>query len=127
MNGNLILSVHESSHAVMVLYLGHRVEYAKIDPVGFDGGVVRWHYSKAKRKRNEHDLLIALAGPVGESILTGAAPDLAEGYAGQSDWDPRTSPDGYAYLVLRPERVQAWREVNELAGRTLMRDGTWTV
>jgi hypothetical protein len=24
-------------------------------------------------------------------------------------------------------RVQAWREANEIAGRTLMRDGTWLV
>ena len=28
-------------------------------------------------------------------------------------------------LVLRPERIQAWRESNELAGRLLMRDGAW--
>ena len=30
---------------------------------------------------------------------------------------------GYVFLVLRPVRVQAWREANEIAGRTLMRDG----
>jgi hypothetical protein len=29
--------------------------------------------------------------------------------------------------VLRPVRVQAWREVNEIPERTLMRDGTWLV
>jgi len=29
--------------------------------------------------------------------------------------------------VLRPLRVQAWREANEIAGRTLMRDGAWLV
>ena len=56
-----------------------------------------------------------------------APADLADGYAAQSDWDPRDSPDGYAYLVLQPRRIQAWREVNELAGRTLMRDGVWAV
>jgi hypothetical protein len=56
-----------------------------------------------------------------------APAELAEGYARQSDWDPRSSPDGYVYLVLRPERVQAWREANEIAGRTLMRDGAWVV
>jgi hypothetical protein len=27
--------------------------------------------------------------------------------------------------VLRPERIQAWREADEIAGRTLMRDGAW--
>jgi hypothetical protein len=56
-----------------------------------------------------------------------APPELADGYAAQSDWDPRHSPDGYAYLVLRPERILAWREVTEIAGRTLMRGGAWLV
>lgn len=51
---------------------------------------------------------------------------LGEAYAAQADWDPRAS-DGYAFLVLRPVRVQAWREADEIPGRTLMRDGTWLV
>jgi hypothetical protein len=50
---------------------------------------------------------------------------LADGYAAQSDWDPRDVGGDYAYLVLRPDRVQAWRESDELAGRTLMRGGVW--
>lgn len=50
--------------------------------------------------------------------------DLAEAYAGQTDWDPRGLA-GYVFVVLKPQRVQAWRESNELAGRTLMRDGRW--
>jgi hypothetical protein len=49
---------------------------------------------------------------------------LAAAYAAQADWDPRTD-DGYVFMVLRPVRVQAWREANELAGRALMRDGRW--
>jgi hypothetical protein len=53
---------------------------------------------------------------------------LGDGYAAQADWDPRTDAgEGYVYLVLRPVRIQAWREANELSGRTLMRDGTWLV
>jgi hypothetical protein len=52
---------------------------------------------------------------------------LGEAFAAQADWDPRADPDGYVYLVLRPVRMQAWREANELAGRTLMRDGRWLV
>ena len=51
---------------------------------------------------------------------------LAEAYAAQADWDPRGS-EGYVYQVLRPVRVQAWREVDEIPGRTLMRDGEWVV
>jgi hypothetical protein len=59
--------------------------------------------------------------PVAESGPAGAA------YAEQSDWDPRTAGDAYVFLVLRPERIQAWRELNEIPGRTLMRDGVWLV
>jgi hypothetical protein len=50
---------------------------------------------------------------------------LAQPYARQSDWDPRESGDRMRFLVLRPQRIQAWREVNELPGRTLMRHGAW--
>jgi hypothetical protein len=52
---------------------------------------------------------------------------IADAYAAQSDWDPRTAGTGYVYLVLRPTRIQAWREANELRGRTIMRDGVWVV
>jgi hypothetical protein len=47
-------------------------------------------------------------------------------YVAQADWDPRGSTD-YVFAVLRPVRIQAWREANEIPGRTLMRDGTWLV
>lgn len=51
---------------------------------------------------------------------------LGKAYAAQADWDPRGLA-GYIFLVLRPTRIQAWRESNELAGRLLMRDGEWLV
>ena len=51
---------------------------------------------------------------------------LGAAYVAQADWDPRRSP-GYVIFVLRPVRVQAWREVDEIPGRTLMRDGSWLV
>jgi len=49
---------------------------------------------------------------------------LGSAYIAQADWDPRDDT-GYVFLVLRPVRVQAWREANEIPGRTLMRDGAW--
>jgi hypothetical protein len=52
---------------------------------------------------------------------------IADGYAAQSDWDPRDAGEGYVFVVLRPDRIQAWTEVHELPGRTLMRDGRWLV
>lgn len=54
-----------------------------------------------------------------------APAEFAERYAVQAGWDPRRTGPAYAYLILRPRRIQAWREENELAGRTLMRDGAW--
>ena len=53
------------------------------------------------------------------------AAGIGERYAAQADWDPRAEPDGYVFLLLRPSRIQAWREANELAGRVVMRDGAW--
>ena len=62
-----------------------------------------------------------------EAAVDVAADDaLGAAYVAQADWDPRRDT-GYLFLVLRPVRVQAWREANEIAGRTLMRDGTWLV
>lgn len=53
--------------------------------------------------------------------------EIADRYAEQADWDPRDVGGDYVYLVLRPDRIQAWRESDELAGRLLMRGGTWLV
>jgi hypothetical protein len=53
------------------------------------------------------------------------APELAERYAARSDWDPREDAGSYVFAVLRPERIQAWRESSELAGRTVMLEGRW--
>ncbi|HLS62749.1 MAG TPA: pyridoxamine 5'-phosphate oxidase family protein [Ruania sp.] len=53
------------------------------------------------------------------------AATIGAGYAAQADWDPRTAPAGQVYAVLRPQRIQAWREVDEQEGRTLMRAGAW--
>ena len=61
-----------------------------------------------------------------ESVPTAGAPAaLADGYAAQAGWDPRTDSGGYVYLVFRPERIQVWREGENLTGRTVMRNGEW--
>jgi hypothetical protein len=73
-------------------------------------------------------------GPTRDVVMINAAVDkivscteagaLGDAYAGQADWDPRTSA-GYVFVVLRPVRLQAWREADEIPGRTLMREGAW--
>jgi len=69
--------------------------------------------------------VVVLDARLEQSVPVAAAPELAERYVRQADWDPRTAGESYRFLVLRPERIQAWREANELPGRTLMRDGAW--
>jgi hypothetical protein len=44
-------------------------------------------------------------------------------YQSKHGSDPRTWAD--SVIRVRPIRIQAWREENELAGRLLMRDGLW--
>ena len=62
-----------------------------------------------------------------ERVVDVAADEtLGAAYVAQADWDPRRSK-GYVFCVMRPVRVQAWREVNEMSGRTLLRDGVWLV
>lgn len=46
-------------------------------------------------------------------------------FAARTGFDPRRLTTPYRYFRIRPQRVQAWREANELAGRELMRDGRW--
>ncbi|MET7733603.1 pyridoxamine 5'-phosphate oxidase family protein [Streptomyces sp. NPDC005402] len=48
-------------------------------------------------------------------------------FASVTGFDPRRLTTPYLYFRVRPQRVQAWREENELTGRELMRDGRWLV
>lgn len=47
----------------------------------------------------------------------------AGAYQSKHGSDPRTWAD--SVIRLRPSRILAWREENELADRLLMRDGVW--
>lgn len=63
-----------------------------------------------------------------EAVPTSEAhPALAEAYAAQADWDPRTDSGDYVYLVFAPSRIQAWTEAEDPAGRTVMRNSEWEV
>jgi len=52
------------------------------------------------------------------------ADELKAAFAERTGFDPRTLSN-YPYFRVEPRLVQAWREVNEIAGRDLMRDGDW--
>lgn len=48
----------------------------------------------------------------------------ADAIAAAAGLDPRTDPAS-GWIRITPQRVQAWRTVEEIEGRTLMRDGAW--
>ncbi|MFE0653138.1 pyridoxamine 5'-phosphate oxidase family protein [Streptomyces sp. NPDC059534] len=51
--------------------------------------------------------------------------EAGDAFAAKTGFDPRELDQPYQYFRIRPQRIQAWREANELAGRGLMRDGAW--
>lgn len=69
-------------------------------------------------------LVEASATPMTPEELVGGEA-LADRFADATGFEPRQQSQPYLYVRLRPERVQAWREANELSGRDLMADGQW--
>ena len=59
--------------------------------------------------------------PVAASDIPG---EVGDAFAAKAGFDPRQLT-GYLYFRIHPQRLQAWREANELTGRDLMRDGRW--
>jgi hypothetical protein len=53
------------------------------------------------------------------------ARERADRFAARSGFDPRAENGRYRWFRISPRRIQAWREVNELPGRELMRNGRW--
>ena len=70
--------------------------------------------------------VVMIDAVLGETVPKSKAPTaLAKGYAAQAGWDPQTDSGDYVYLIFVPERIEVWREAEDLAGRTVMRDGSW--
>jgi hypothetical protein len=69
-------------------------------------------------------LIESTATAMSEAEVT---PALGDGFAAKAGFDPRELETPYQYFRLRPVRLLAWREANELEGRELMRSGEWLV
>ena len=54
-------------------------------------------------------------------------PEQGDRFAERAGFDPREEGATYRWFRIVPRRVQAWREVDELPERVLMRDGRWLV
>ena len=52
-------------------------------------------------------------------------PERGDRFATRAGFDPRAQDTPYRWFRISPRRIQAWREVNELPDRELMRDGRW--
>ncbi|MEX0664756.1 MAG: pyridoxamine 5'-phosphate oxidase family protein [Acidimicrobiia bacterium] len=71
--------------------------------------------------------VVMIDGPI-ELVPLADAPEVVRtGFLDHCGWDPAWNDGEWVYLRLRPQRVQAWRETDEIDGRTLMRDGRWLV
>ena len=71
--------------------------------------------------------LVLIQATVQASVAAGEIPDeVGDAFAAKTGFDPRQLT-GYLYFRIHPQRLQAWREANELPDRDLMRDGQWVV
>jgi hypothetical protein len=71
--------------------------------------------------------VVLIEGAV-EAVPVAELPDeVGDAFAAKAGFDPRQLRDPYLYFRIRPRRIQAWREVNELEGRELLRGGRWLV
>jgi len=69
--------------------------------------------------------LVLIEGTVGEILAAAEIPDqVGDAFAAKTGFDPRQL-SGYRYFRIHPQRLQAWREANELEGRELMAGGRW--
>jgi Pyridoxamine 5'-phosphate oxidase len=71
--------------------------------------------------------LVLIEGTVHVLAAAEIPDELGDAFAAKTGFDPRQLATPYTYFRIRPHRLQAWREANELEGRDLMRDGQWVV
>lgn len=62
---------------------------------------------------------LTLAGSVDDDDAT------ADLFTAATGWDPRGDAREWVFLRFHPTRALAWREADEIAGRTIMKDGDW--
>jgi hypothetical protein len=71
--------------------------------------------------------LVLVEGTVAKVLPASEVPDeVGDAFAAKTGFDPRQL-SGYRYFRIHPQRLQAWREANELEGRELMAGGQWRV
>ncbi len=51
--------------------------------------------------------------------------DVAARFSSQVGWDPRGDTGNWVFIRVTPSKMLAWREVNEIRGRVIMKAGNW--
>lgn len=69
-------------------------------------------------------LIAGTAEPLDDSDISA---ELGDAFAEKTGFDPRELTTPYRSFRIRPIRIQAWREADELDGRDLMRNSDWLV
>lgn len=80
---------------------------------------------RARATLDSADDVVIFDTEVSVEAIESADPALVEDYVRRVGWDPRNNPGSWSILTLTPERVQVWNGVEEITGRTIMRNGTW--
>jgi hypothetical protein len=71
--------------------------------------------------------LVLIEGTARALSPTEITDEIGDAFAVKTGFDPRTLATPYTYFRIHLQRLQAWREANELNDRDLMRDGQWLV
>jgi len=69
--------------------------------------------------------LVLIEGTVQALAISEIWAELGNAFALKTGFDPRQLDSPYLYFRIQPQRLQAWREADELEGRDLMRGGVW--
>jgi len=69
--------------------------------------------------------VVVIEGSVEVIPIAELPQEVGDAFAARTGFEPRTLSTTYAFYRVTPVEIQAWREVDELSGRTLMRGGAW--
>ena len=84
--------------------------------------------TRAVRLGLGHTRDVSMIEGVVEVLEIDALPqERGDRFVARTGFDPRALATPYRWFCISPRHIQAWREVNELPDRELMRDGRWLV
>ena len=121
-----VASADESGAAYMIplsyLWDGERLMLATPEASRTARNLMRAGFARVSLPST--DDVVIIDGPV-EFVSVAGAGAFADAHAAATGFDPRAESEAYVYIQVTPSRIQAWRDVAELRGRTIMRDGQW--